>query len=355
MKLSNLIKLISVLLLMLITTSPGISKEPYRVGTTVASFLEIGYGGSGCAMGDAAVSSVSDLSALYWNPARLSYVRQSEAQFMYQSWFADINTAFAAVGLVLPRIGTFALGYIQMDFGEMNVTTTALQEGTGEKYTANDFALSLSFGRKLAQWFAVGGSFKYISSSIWHTRASAIAVDLGMNVDTQFFSPTGQENDGLTIGMSISNYGTKMKYDGMDLMQPIDLYPYEAGNYQYTEGEFKTLGWELPLIFRIGMAVHPIATARQRLTLEVDALHPNNNSESINVGGQYEMSVPTFGTLFLRGGYKALFMVDSEYGLAFGAGFRKNFMNNLALQVDYAFRDIGILGATHAYSLSFLF
>jgi len=355
MKYFNDKNLISVLLLVLLVSVSGYAKEPYRVGTTAATFLEVGYGGSGCAMGDAAVSSVTDLSGVYWNPARLAYMHQSEAQFMYQPWFADINTGFAAVGLVLPRVGTIALSYIQMDYGEMNVTTTAMQDGTGEKYTANDYAMSLSFGRKLAQWFAAGGSFKYIASNIWHSKASAIAVDLGMSVDTYFFSPSGKESDGLTIGMSISNYGSKMQFEGMDLMQPIDLYPYESGNYQYTEGEFKTLGWELPLIFRIGAAIHPIAAANHRLTLEVDALHPNNNSESLNLGGQYEINQPLFGTLYLRGGYKALFMVDSEYGPSFGAGFRKNFMNNIALQIAYAYRDIGVLGATHAYSLSFLF
>jgi hypothetical protein len=159
----------------------------------------------------------------------------------------------------------------------------------------------------------------------------------------------------LTIAMSIANYGTKLKFEGMDLLQPIDLYPYEAGNYAFTEGEFKTLGWELPLIFRIGAAVHPVASARQRLTLEVDALHPNNNSESMNVGAQYRYSVASFGDFFLRCGYKALFMVDSHYGFSFGGGFKYYLMNKLAFRIDYAFRDIGLLGKMHAYTVSFLF
>ena len=35
------------------------ANEPYRVGTTAANFLEIGFGSSGAAMGDAAVASVA--------------------------------------------------------------------------------------------------------------------------------------------------------------------------------------------------------------------------------------------------------------------------------------------------------
>ena len=48
------------------------AQEPYRVGTTSASFLEIGIGGAGIAMGDAYVASAGDLSAIYWNPAGLA-------------------------------------------------------------------------------------------------------------------------------------------------------------------------------------------------------------------------------------------------------------------------------------------
>ena len=343
--------LISILLLM----SSAFADKPNRVGTTAANFLEIGYGSTGNAMGDAAVSSVKDLSAIYWNPARLAYMEQSEAQFMYQPWFADINTSFTAVGLKLGDLGTFAAGLCQVLYGDMKVTTIEMQEGTGEMYSATDYAFSLSYSRKLAQWFAFGASAKYVTTKIWHSSANAIAMDLGMVVDTYFFSPSGDRADGLTIGMSISNYGTKMKFDGMDLMQPIDLYPYKKGNYAYAEGQFKTQGWELPLIFRIGAAIHPVATARQRLTLEADALHPNNNSESVNLGTQYEYNVPSFGTFYLRGGYKALFMDNSEYGLSLGGGVRYILLNNMALRIDYAFRDIGVLGKTHSYSFSILF
>jgi len=355
MKSEILNKLLLILLLTVLLSGAVYADKPNRVGTTAANFLEIGYGSTGNAMGDAAICTVNDLSAMFWNPARLAYMKQSEAQFMYQPWIAEINTSFSSVGLVIPSLGTFAAGLYQVDYGEMKVTTTQMQDGTGENYSARDLCFNLSYARKLANWFAFGASGKYISSKIWHSNASAIAFDLGMVVDTYFFSPTGNRADGLTIGMSIANYGTKMKYEGMDLMQPIDLYPDENGNYAHAEGEFKTQGWELPLIFRIGAAVHPIVSAAHRLTLEIDALHPNNNSESINMGGQYEVNIPSFGTLYLRGGYKALFMEDSQYGFSFGSGLKYIMMNNVGIRVDYAFRDVGILGKTHCYTFSFVF
>ena len=331
------------------------AQEPHRVGTTSANFLEIGFGSAGSSMGDAYVSIANDLSSIYWNPAGLAFMRQSEAQFTYQPWLVDINTAFAGVGIVLPRIGTLAISILQVGYGEMDVTTLEMQEGTGEKFTANDYAVSLSFSRKLAQWFSFGGSAKYVSSQIWHTHATAVALDLGVIVQTHFFSPTGKRENGMNIGMSISNYGTKMKYDGIDLLNPIDIMPYEAGNYKDVPGKFNLEAWELPLIFRIGFSINPLIWGKHRLTLAVDALHPNNNTESVNIGAQYKLTVLTVGDFYLRCGYKALFLDDSEFGLAFGGGMTLRMMHNLGFKIEYAYRGVGILGKTHCYTLGFLF
>ncbi len=338
----------------LVLSSVLVAQEPYRRGTTAGNFLEIGYGSRGNAMGDAVVASSGDLESCYWNPAGLALMRQNEVMFNMQPWIIDINTNFAAVGLVFPRLGTFAVSMNQMDYGKEDVTTLIMQDGTGEHYSANEFSVSLSYARRLAQWFAFGASAKYINSNIWHVNANAMALDLGALVNTQFFSPTGERTDGLTIGMSISNYGTRMQYDGMDLLQPIDANPNIAGNYDNVEGQFRTQAWELPLIFRIGMAIHPVVTTNHRLSLEVDALHPNNNSESVNVGGEYRFTMPSFGSFYIRSGYKGLFMQRSEYGMSYGFGILMR-MAKLGLKIDYAYRSIGMLGNVQAYSLSFVF
>jgi len=342
-------------LLIIFISIKGYSQKPTRIGTTAANFLEVGYGTAGNGMGDAYVSLSNDLSSAYWNPAGLAYMKQSEAMFVYQPWLVDVNSSFSAVGLVLPGIGTLAMSLISMDYGDMDVTTLAMQEGTGEQFSASDFAFSLSFGRKLVEWFAFGASAKYISSQIWHSNARAFAVDLGVVINTQFFSPSGDRKNGLNIGMSVSNYGTRMKYDGIDLINPIDIKPDEAGNFRDVPGQFRLQEWELPLIFRLGASITPVLLEHHQLLLAIDALHPNNNSESINLGAQYTFKSPTFGEVFLRGGYKALFMEDSEYGPSLGFGVVTHLLYNTGIKVEYAFRDVGVLGNAHSYSISVLF
>ena len=274
---------------------------------------------------------------------------------MMQPWIVDINMLFTAGAVVIPGVGNLGFGITQMSYGEMPVTTLEYQEGTGENFTASDIAASVTFSRKIVSWFAFGSSLKYIRSNIWHSSASSAAVDLGVLVNTKFFSFTGKDSDGMNIGMSISNYGTRMKFDGIDIYQPIDVSELEEGNYGDVAGQFRPSEWELPLIFRIGVAIKPIVNNFTKVTIAADALHPNNNSESINLGCSVDNTIPGFGVFSLKGGMKALYMDSSQYGYTGGLGLKMFYLGNRSLSVDYAFKSMGILGDVHVYTVGLSF
>ena len=349
--------IITTLLLIILACIPSNSQaqNPIRAGTTAANFLEIGYGTAGCAMGDAYVSMARDLSSIYWNPAGLAYLKKQQALFVYQPWFVDTKSMLVNVGYNNPTFGTIAISMVSLDFGTMDVTTLAQQEGTGEKFSAVDQSFLISYGRKLADWFATGISLKYISSQIWNLKASAFAFDLGVLINTSFLAPAINRSEGLTIGMSISNYGTKMSYDGMQLLHPIDILPDEDGNYAYAEGKLAVQEWDLPLIFRLGISANLLYTDNHQITVSTDAIHPNNNSESVNIGTQYLLKIPAVGKLYTRCGFKGLFMDRSEYGPAFGFGIRLNKLFNAGIDIGYAYRSIGILGNSESISIGISF
>jgi len=331
------------------------AQKPYRMGTTAASFLEIGVGSIGISMGDAYTASAYDLSSIYWNPAGLANMESNEALFVYQPWLADINSLFAGFSILVPGVGTLGLSIFGMDYGDIEVTNMDYQDGTGEKYSAYDYAITLSYARKLVTWFSFGASAKYITSKIWHTQANAFALDLGVQVQTHLFSISGRREDGMRIGMSIANYGSRMQYDGKDLLFPVDIDPDAHGNYQNSQGKHNMREWELPLIFRVGIAFDPIVASNQKITISADALHPNNMSEYVNLGAQYKYTYPGKGDFFLRGGYKALFAHESQYGATFGAGVKLWVAGNNAINIDYAFHSIGVLGSVHSTSIGFSF
>ena len=69
-----------------------------------------------------------------------------------------------------------------------------------------------------------------------------------------------------------------------------------------------------------------------------DGAHPNDNTEYINSG----VEVGLKNIIFLRAGYKALFMQDSEEGLTFGAGLHYDTVG-MNLKFDFGYADFGRL------------
>ncbi|MCD6206279.1 MAG: PorV/PorQ family protein [Candidatus Marinimicrobia bacterium] len=348
-------QLTAILIALLIVAPRLVAKNsPNRVGTTASNFLELGYDPQGIAMGEACVSTVDNLSSVYWNPAGLAFMKKNEVFFAYQPWLVETQTYIASAGVVVPNIGTFAASAMGINYGEMEVTTMELQEGTGETFTPSDLAVNFSYGKELTSWFGFGATIKYIHSSIYHCSANAVAADFGVIINTGYFSPSDKK-DGMRIGMSLTNYGTRMRYSGLDMMRSIDIAPDEAGNYKDIKVQYLTDTWEIPLVFRIGVSLNPIVTTVHRLTVSMDALHVNNNNESLNFGAKYTLNVPGAAKLFLRAGYRSIFLENSEFGPTFGGGILLQSMHGNAIQIDYAFRDIGILGNTNAMGLSVLF
>ena len=98
----------------------------------------------------------------------------------------------------------------------------------------------------------------------------------------------------MNIGMSISNYGTRMQYDGIDSYQPIDISEFEEGNYGDVAGQFRTSEWELPLIFRIGFAKANCIKYDEPYYI-CGCITSNNNAESVNIGAALDYKIPGFG------------------------------------------------------------
>ena len=66
----------------------GVISAQTNVGTTSASFLEIGAGARSLAMGGAYVSLANDVSALYWNPAGIASVVRPSIQLYHALFYA---------------------------------------------------------------------------------------------------------------------------------------------------------------------------------------------------------------------------------------------------------------------------
>ena len=320
----------------------GVSKT----GTVAATFLEIPVGASAVAMGSAFVSLANDATSLYWNPAGSAWLAQSEVLAVHTNWIADTRFDFASFVLPLEEFGTVGFNVTSLSMDDMKVTTVEKPEGTGELFSAGDLAVGVSYAHRLTDRFTIGFNAKYIQQSIWHETASAFAIDVGTIFRTDLIG-------GLTIGASLSNFGTPMKMSGRDARQFGILDPTKQGTNSQIPQDIEMDSWDLPLLFQIGVSTTPLKTDNYRLTISADALHPNDDYESVNVGGEFAFQ----DILFLRGGFNALGLPDREGGLSFGFGISSNsfLSSSTTVRFDYAFRDMGRLSNINVFSLSVRF
>jgi long-subunit fatty acid transport protein len=314
-----------------------------KKGTTAAPFLSIGQSARAIGMGSAFVGVVNDVSSIYWNPAGLTKTQGVNVTFDHTLWIADIKYNYLAASYNLGDIGTIGFSYTGSDIGEMNVTTISQPEGTGETFSANQAAFSLAYAIQLTDNFSIGFSPKFIYESIWRMSATAFALDLGVQYVTPF--------DDAILAMSISNFGSSMQLLGNSNLVLHDLDPVNSGNNGDVPAYLETNSWALPLTFRVGIAYNPVQVDEHRLTVAVDAMHPSDNYESINLGTEYAYN----DFVFIRGGFKSLFLETSEETFSFGFGVKQLLMDNVALKIDYAYQDFGRFSDIQKFTLSVSF
>lgn len=313
-----------------------------KVGTTAAKFLSIPSSARSLGMGGAFVAVANDASAMYWNPSGLSRLGQFEAQFNHADWIADIDFNHGAVVLPFGEFGTLGLQFTSLTMDQMERTTEDNPEGTGEFFSAGSFSVGVSYARSLTEWFSIGGTVKFVNEYIWNSTASAFAIDLGTLFSTPF--------PGIKFGAGIANYGEKLQIRGDDLLVQKDI-SQSHGNNANVNAFLSTDRFDLPLVLRIGISYEPILSEDQELRFAVDAAHPNDNSESINLGAEYSVFEKI---LTLRAGYKNLGLTESEEQFTLGGGLKYTFEGNVTFKLDYAFQQFGLLKSVHFYTVSML-
>lgn len=143
------------------------------VGAT--HLLTRGPGAEAAALGNSVVPVVRDPSALYWNPAGLANAGgmvTGEHLFLYD------GARYNFMGLSVPsRLGTFGLGAIQLDRGNIIARSAIDDPGTTVSNTQTDFLLG--FARRIGDYFAAGGTANMLRFDLAGNKAVGFGFDLG--------------------------------------------------------------------------------------------------------------------------------------------------------------------------------
>lgn len=217
------------------------------------------------------------------------------------------------------QLGSFGFGIKSLNFGDIPVTTADNTEGTGEMFSPRFMVLTGTYGKRFADRVQFGVSLKMISEQIINTKATGLAIDLG--VQYRFADLP------LTLGVVMKNLGPQMEYAGSDLEQTLTPDGTESGTIKEN---FRVKGeaFELPASLDISASYEVLPG------LNVESSY-RNNSFSTNVGSLGAKY--SFGDMaWVAGGTTLMMSNDSQddgvssddwsdytkspFGMTFGAG-----------------------------------
>lgn len=275
-----------------------------------AEFLRIDTDARAGAMSSAGAASAMGISAMNYNPAGLASLARGEAALSHSSWYLGSAHDYAGAGFALPGSQGWKLGlsFARLSSGDMEGRTAS--RGRSGGYTAYDQAAALALARRYGA-YSVGGSVKYIESSIAGIKGSGYAVDLGLK--------RGLKSLPVSIGLSVLNLGPGIRY-----ISQRD---------------------KLPLAVNAGIAFMPV----QGFMLNFDAKrYVYDKYTTYSLGTEYALfgGPGTMTGLSLRGGVNGGAGQGAAGAFSAGAGIKV-----LNAELDYAMSPEGAIGGTQRITL----
>ena len=302
--LSQILPLLAAVLPLLLTAVAGAGTP----GDAGLLSLRLGVGGRSGAMGETGVATSTDGTAMYWNPANMSYAHGTQATVQHMEYFGLFRQESLTLSHETPygSFGVLFTGFYSDDIDRTAPEPVGVTQGTFRPY---DVAAGLGYSKRF-QEFALGVTAKFIYERIDAYSGSAFAVDLGVTHQAVI--------DGLVFAACVQNLGSTFTLD----QQSTDL----------------------PRTVRAGFAYRPVDvgwSGLRRVLTTAEIVMPNDGNSRLHAGLELELD-PSF---HLRVGHR--FQYDT-WGPTFGAGFSRG-----GLQVDYAYMaNSNDFDATHRFSLS---
>lgn len=319
------------LILVVLTTKAQAQLIPnlggQRVGISTLTFLKTDISPRSMSLGGANLTLSADGMSAFHNPALMAQnknIRLAANDLvigagMHQSWLSGIlpmKSSTSALGL--------SINYFSS--GAMKVRTEFQPAGTGELFYSNQFAAAVSYSKMLSDRFSFGANLKLIREVMAQYKNNTAAFDLG-------FLYTTDVKD-FKFGIVVKNFGGNSSLSGDFL------------NVGFNRTAPSLDKYNVPTTFRIGASVKPIKKDNHSVLVAVQLEHPNDNSENIRLGIEYDFKE----LLYVRTGYKI--NVVGEKFPTMGIGYRATMRRNI-LMVNYSVNPTQYLGTLHLFGIDF--
>jgi long-subunit fatty acid transport protein len=229
------LKLTALVMLLGATSMAFAQNQKINVVTSAVPFLRISPDARAAGMADVGIATSPDANSNYWNIAKTPFATNTASiAASYTPWLKDL-------GINDVYIASLA-GYYKLDdqsaiggsFRYFSLGTVQFTDNLGNdlnQFKPREFAVDLSYSRKLSGKNSLGIGLKYISSNLTggqSTGGASTKSGSAVAGDLHFFHNGSKENgEGLSYGATLSNLGSKMSYSS-DAVQK-DFIPANLG------------------------------------------------------------------------------------------------------------------------------
>ena len=297
-------KILTVILAGTMFAGTTFAGNPDRAGQAGASELLINPWARSSGFGSANVAGVRGLEGQFLNVAGTAFTKKTELLFAHTNYLkgADIGINTFGFSQKVGASGVLGLGFMSMNFGDIDVTTTEMPEGGLGNYPISFMNIGLSYAKGFTDHIFGGLCTRMITQSIPDAKASGVALDAGI----QYVA--GKDNNA-KFGISLKNVGPKMQFRGDGLFTPV----INANNNSTATLEQRSESFELPSQVNIGGGYDfflggtgDSAAKNHRITVAAAFVSNSFTKDEFRIGFEY--------------GFKTYFMIRAGYGYEKGIG-----------------------------------
>lgn len=311
-------------------------------------FLNIGVDAQAMAMGNTVTSTVSDVTAGYWNPAGLVNVKGYQGALMHTSYFANIaQYEYAAFAMPIQEKGAVGISFFRFGVDDI-LDTTQLIDSEGNidynninLFSAADYALQFSYAHRnlFDKNIDLG-----VTTKVIHRRIGDFATSFGFGLDA-----------GLQYHKNRWSYGLMLR----DITTTFNTWNINEDKFELIQNAIPGENQELPETTELTLPKAQLGISRDwkvnekmdlltNLDLNVRFAQTNAilNTEFASFEPAFGMQLDYADMVFLRAGVNNLqneILYDETKTIGWqpnlGVGF-----NYKGFQIDYALTNIAGVG-----------
>jgi len=314
-----------------------------KLGKAGFKFLDVGIGARAAGIAGAYIVNGNSSDAVFFNPAGIAkFDGKFSFSASYTQWIADISYNAASFIYSAGVYGKFGIHFLSPSYPEIEGTAIAdNSQGFIEtgRYSISAFSVGLSYARSLTDKFMIGGNINYSTQDLGGQTVTYVEKDSN---DQEISKTMKISNDASVISV---DFGT-IFYPKFTKL-PTFGFAMTVRNFS-PDVKVQERKFQLPLTYIIGFTADVFdiigeCKKDQRLMVEIDAIHPRDYTERLNVGFEYSYR----NMFYLRTGYR--FNYDEE-NVTFGLGYKKG-----PLTIDYSYGSFGVFNNVNRVSFGVRF